>query len=82
MSGFGKIRLIAGVSQNGVIGLDNQLPWKISEDLKRFRQLTTGGVVVMGRKTFDSIGRPLPNRENWVLTRSADFKSSEIFQGN
>jgi len=67
------IRLIAAVSENGAIGKNGELPWKISADLKRFRELTTGGIVVMGRKTFDSIGRPLPNRENWVLTRSREF---------
>ncbi|MCC2630884.1 MAG: dihydrofolate reductase [Candidatus Paceibacter sp.] len=60
-------------AQNRVIGKDNGLVWKISEDLKRFKQLTTGHVIIMGRKTYESIGRPLPNRTNFVITRSEDF---------
>lgn len=57
------------VAENGVIGDKNALLWHISEDLKRFRALTSGHPVVMGRKTFESLGRPLPNRTNVVLTR-------------
>jgi dihydrofolate reductase len=61
------------MSQNRVIGVDNRLPWNIPEDLKRFRTLTSGHVIIMGRKTYESIGKPLPNRENRVITRQADF---------
>jgi dihydrofolate reductase len=61
--------LIAAVGANGVIGLDNDLPWRIREDLQRFKQLTLGHTLVMGRKTYDSIGRPLPGRRTVVVTR-------------
>ena len=57
------------MSKNGVIGKDSSLPWHFSSDLKNFKALTTGQTVLMGRKTFESIGKPLPNRENFVLTR-------------
>ena len=60
--------LIAAVAANGVIGRDNALPWHISADLKRFRALTTGHAIIMGRKTFESIGRPLPQRRNMVVS--------------
>ncbi len=63
-----KIAIIAAVSRNRVIGKDGKLPWHISEDLKRFKRLTTGHVVLMGRKTFESLGKPLPNRRNVVVT--------------
>ena len=56
------LALIAAVARNGVIGRDGKLPWHLPEDLRHFRRTTTGGVVVMGRRTFDSIGRPLPGR--------------------
>lgn len=65
------ISLIAAVAQNGVIGDRNALLWHISEDLKHFKTLTTGHPVVMGRKTWESLGRPLPNRVNVVITRQA-----------
>ncbi len=64
------INVIVAVANNGVIGGDNQLLWHISEDLKNFKRLTTGSPVVMGRKTYESLGRPLPNRENIVISRS------------
>ena len=63
------ISLIVAMAQNGVIGRDNSLPWRLPGDLKRFRSFTLGKPVLMGRKTFDSIGRPLPGRTNLVLTR-------------
>lgn len=63
------ISIIAAVAQNGVIGDRNALLWHISEDMKHFRTLTTGHPVVMGRKTWESLGRPLPNRVNVVITR-------------
>jgi len=64
-----KISLIVAVSQNNVIGRDNQLPWHLPEDLKYFKAVTMGKPLLMGRKTFDSIGRPLPGRTNIVITR-------------
>ncbi len=67
------ISLIVAASTNGVIGVDGDLPWRLSDDLKRFKALTTGKPVIMGRKTWDSIGRPLPNRQNIVITRNPDF---------
>ncbi len=63
------VSLIVAVAQNGVIGGDNRLLWHISEDLKNFKRITTGHPVVMGRKTYESLGRPLPNRKNVVITR-------------
>lgn len=62
---------VVAVSKNGVIGKDNKLPWHFSSDLKFFKALTTGHTVVMGRKTFDSIGKALPNRENVVISRKS-----------
>jgi dihydrofolate reductase len=68
------ITLIAACSKNRVIGKDNQLIWKVPGDLKRFKELTTGHPILMGRKTFESIGRPLPNRTNIVITRDKKWK--------
>ncbi len=69
-----KISLIAAISENRVIGKDNQLPWHISEDLQRFKILTKGHPVVMGRKTYESIGRLLPNRTNIIITRDESYQ--------
>jgi dihydrofolate reductase len=66
------ISLIAALAENGVIGRGNTLPWRLPADLARFRRLTTGKPVIMGRKTYESIGRPLPNRLNIVLSRRPD----------
>jgi len=63
-------KAIAAMSLNRVIGAGNKIPWHLPEDFRWFKQLTTGNVVVMGRKTFESIGKPLPNRETIVLSRS------------
>jgi dihydrofolate reductase len=63
-------KAIAAMSLNRVIGAGNKIPWHLPEDFKWFKQLTTGNIVVMGRKTFESIGRPLPNRETVILSRS------------
>jgi dihydrofolate reductase len=68
------VSLVLAVSDNGVIGRDNQLPWHLPADLKFFKQLTTGHTVIMGRKTYDSIGRPLPNRRNIVVSRKEGFE--------
>lgn len=67
--------VIAAVAANGAIGHDKRMPWHLPEDLKRFKSLTFGHPVLMGRRTWESIGRPLPGRENIVLTRSADFSA-------
>jgi dihydrofolate reductase len=64
-------KAIAAMSENRVIGQGNRIPWHLPEDFKWFKQMTTGQVVVMGRKTFESIGKPLPNRETIVLSRSS-----------
>ena len=63
-----KIALIAAIGRNRVIGKDGVLPWHIPQDLKRFKQLTTGHTVLMGRRTFESLGKPLPRRRNVVVT--------------
>src|SRR5215469_11090199 len=65
-----RIAVIAAVARNGIIGVENRLPWHLPEDLRRFRALTTGHAVIMGRKTFESIGKPLPGRRNIVVTRN------------
>jgi dihydrofolate reductase len=67
------IALIAAMARNGVIGVDNRLPWRLPEDLRRFRALTTGHTIIMGRKTWESIGRPLPGRQNIVVSRQPAF---------
>lgn len=67
------ISIIVAASTNDVIGVQGELPWKISDDLKRFKQLTMGKPIVMGRLTFESIGRALPGRQNIVITRQPDF---------
>ncbi|MFC6633290.1 dihydrofolate reductase [Microbulbifer taiwanensis] len=67
------IALIAAVARNGAIGRDNGLPWRISGDLQFFKRTTLGKPVVMGRKTFESIGRPLPGRVNIVISRNPDW---------
>ena len=65
-----RVALIAAVAANGTIGLDNRLPWRLPKDLQRFKALTLGHPVVMGRRTWESIGRPLPGRMNIVVTRA------------
>src|SRR3989338_8105608 len=69
------ISLIAAMDKNRVIGKDNSLPWKLPEDMKRFRGITKGKPVIMGRKTFESIGRPLPDRKNIIITRDRNYKA-------
>ena len=64
--------IIVAVADNGAIGKDNQLMWRLSADLKRFKSITTGHTILMGRNTYLSIGRPLPNRRNVVLSRTMD----------
>ena len=67
------ISMIVARSRNHVIGRDNQMPWKISADLQFFKRVTMGHPVIMGRKTWESIGRPLPGRRNIVISRNADY---------
>jgi len=69
-----RVALIAAVASNGIIGAANRLPWHLPEDLAHFRALTLGHCVVMGRQTWASIGRPLPNRQNIVVTRQAGLR--------
>lgn len=72
------LSVIVAVADNGVIGRDNALPWHISEDLKYFKRITLGKPIIMGRKTFDSIGRPLPGRANIVVTRNSDYAAEGV----
>ena len=67
------IKIIVAMSNNHVIGINNRLPWHITEDLKRFKKLTSGHSIIMGRKTFESIGKLLPNRVNIILTKNPVF---------
>ena len=67
------LAIIAAIAENGFIGRNNTLPWRLSDDLRRFRSLTIGHAVVMGRRTYESMGRPLPERRNLVLSRAASF---------
>ena len=69
-----KISIIVAMSQNSVIGLRNELPWHISEDLKNFKKITLNHSVIMGRKTYDSIGKPLKDRSNIVISRDTSLK--------
>jgi dihydrofolate reductase len=73
-----KMSLIVAVSRNGVIGLNNQLPWRLPDDLQYFKSVTMGKPLVMGRKTYDSIGRPLPGRTNIVITRDASWSAAGV----
>lgn len=68
------LSLVVAMAKNRVIGRDGRLPWRLPADLKHFRRVTMGKPIVMGRKTFDSIGRPLDGRENIVITRNPDFR--------
>jgi len=69
------ISIIAAMDRKRGIGVDNKLPWRLSADLKRFRELTTGHHIIVGRKTFESIGRPLPGRRMIVVTRDVNYKA-------
>ena len=72
-----RVSLIAALAQNRVIGIENRLPWKLPEDLAHFKALTLGYPILMGRKTFESLGRPLPGRRNIVITRNRDYQSPD-----
>ena len=73
-----KLSLIAAVAENGVIGLDGGMPWRLASDMKRFKLLTMGKPVIMGRKTYESIGGPLKGRVNIVVSRAADFRPEGV----
>ncbi len=73
-----KVALIAAFAQNRVVGINNTLPWHLPEDLKYFKRTTSGKAIIMGRKTYESIGRPLPNRTNIVVSRNPDFTAEGI----
>ena len=74
-----RVVLVAAVADNGVIGLGGDIPWSIPEDLKHFRAVTKGNTVVMGRRTFESIGHPLPFRTNVVVTRDPSWSFEGVF---
>ncbi len=69
-----KISLIVAMANNRVIGLDNKMPWHLSADLKKFKSITMGSPILMGRKTYESIGRPLPGRTNMIISRNLDYQ--------
>src|SRR5216110_1394829 len=70
-----KIYLVAAVAANGVIGRDGHLPWRLPEDLKHFKRLTLGHPIIMGRRTWESLGQPLPGRDNIVVTRTPGYEA-------
>lgn len=72
------ISIIVAMSENRVIGVDNRLPWHLPADLQHFKSITLGKPIVMGRKTYESIGRPLPGRTNIVVTRDPDFRPDQV----
>lgn len=72
------ISLLVAMSRNHVIGINNDLPWHLPDDLQYFKKTTTGNTIIMGRKTYESIGRPLPNRRNVVITRGNDEFPEEV----
>lgn len=76
------LSIIVAAAENNVIGRDNGLAWRLSGDLKRFKALTTGHTILMGRKTYESVGKALPNRRNIVITRNAGYRaeSCEVVQ--
>ncbi len=71
-----RLSIVVAMDKNRLIGKDNSLPWRLPADLAYFKKLTTGNTILMGRKTFDSIGRPLPNRRNIVITRTKNIEIS------
>jgi dihydrofolate reductase len=72
-----KVSIIVAAAENGVIGRNNQLPWRLSADLQRFKKLTMGHAIIMGRKTYESIGRPLPGRRMIVISRQPDYTAPD-----
>ena len=76
------LSILVAMAENRVIGHNNTLPWRLSADLKRFKALTMGHPIVMGRKTYESIGRPLPGRANIVITRQNDYSADGLIVTN
>lgn len=76
------ISLVVARSENHAIGVDNKLPWHIPEDLKRFKKITSGHPILMGRKTYDSIGKALPNRTNIVITRNGSWSAPGVLRAS
>ena len=77
-----KLALICAMSKNRVIGKDNRLPWHLSGDLKHFKRTTFGSPIIMGRKTWESIGRPLPDRINIIVSRNSEIKIAGVITSN
>ena len=77
-----KISLIVAMAANRVIGLDNKMPWHLSADLKKFKAITMGSPIVMGRKTYESIGKPLPGRSNIIISRNLDYQQTDCLVFN
>ncbi len=73
-----KLAVIVAQAENRVIGINNRLPWHLPQDLKYFKQVTLGKPIIMGRKTFESIGRPLPGRRNIVISRNAGYRADGV----
>lgn len=76
------VSIVVAMDRNRLIGNNNQLPWQLPADLIHFKKLTMGKPIIMGRKTYESIGRPLPGRDNIVLTRTATFQAEGVFVTN
>jgi dihydrofolate reductase len=78
----GDLTAVVAMTPSGVIGQDGDLPWRLGTDLRRFKRLTMGGVLIMGRRTYDSIGRPLPGRRTIVITRSPTWRAEGVERAN
>jgi len=76
-----KLSLIVAMAENRTIGINKEMPWHLSADLKKFKKITMGHPIIMGRKTFESIGRPLPGRKNIIISRNTDYQQEgcEVF---
>lgn len=77
-----RLSIVVAVAENGVIGREGDLPWRLSADLRRFKRITMGHHLLMGRKTYDSIGRLLPGRTTAIMTRSSDYRVEGALVGN
>lgn len=77
-----KISLIVAMASNRTIGLNNQMPWHLSADLKKFKKITLGSPILMGRKTYESIGRPLPGRTNIIISRNPSYSQADCLVFN
>ena len=77
-SHLANLTAVVAATPAGVIGFEGDMPWRLSSDLRRFKKLTMGGTLIMGRKTFDSIGKPLPGRQTVVITRNPDWRHDGV----